>query len=104
MHFDISTVGVHYVEWLVCLAGALVFMVGLYWMVVLAFKRSLQWGVGCLFFLPLVFVFAVRNPELTKGPFITCLAGVVVGMVGIFFFVLSGGLSMLIWTATGGGL
>ncbi len=59
----------------VLLAGLILTLVGLLWLVIRAFRVSLAWGLGCLAFPPVAFPFALRHPARAKWPFCIMLLG-----------------------------
>ena len=62
--------------------GCILALVGGIWIVVLAFKKSVLWGIGALIvpFVSLVFVF--MNWQESKKPFLIQIAGIVLIVVG----------------------
>lgn len=65
-----------YAYW-VLLAGLVISIAGLFWLVARAFRVSLGWGMGCLVFPPAALPFAARHPSKAKWP----LAMLVLGLV-----------------------
>lgn len=59
----------------VLLAGLIVALVGLVWLVLRAFRVSLGWGLGCLVFPPVTIPFAFRHPATARWPFCTLVLG-----------------------------
>ena len=59
----------------VLLAGLILALVGLLWLVIRAFRVSLAWGLGCLVFPPVAFPFALWHPARAKWPFCVLLLG-----------------------------
>ncbi len=57
-------------------------LIGWIWLVTIAFKKSTLWGVGVLIFFPAAIVFAIKNWEESKTPFLiycgSCLASFLV--------------------------
>ncbi len=57
-------------------------LIGWIWLVTIAFKKSTLWGVGVLFFFPAAIVFAIKNWEDSKTPFLiycgSCVASFLV--------------------------
>lgn len=51
------------------------------WFLALAFKTNVWWGVGCLLFPPVQWVYLVTHFERSAPAFILSLAGVVVGVL-----------------------
>lgn len=65
--------------------GILVFFIGGIWYIVSAFRVSILWGLGCLFFPvvgPLIFLFA--RWKAASKPFIVMLLGIALPFLGIF--------------------
>jgi len=62
--------------------GGLVALVGGIWLLVLAFKESLVWGLVC-FFCPIVSLyFAITRWEKAKKPFLIEVGGIVAAAIG----------------------
>lgn len=67
---------------IVVILGLLAVVVGNLWLIVLAFKESVLWGLGTLF-LPLVgLVFAITRWQTAKLPFLIALGGLVLCIAG----------------------
>ncbi len=60
---------------------ALVFVGGI-GLLIAAFKESILWGLGCLFFSPVALVFLILHWREAKNPFFLQLAGVAVIFLG----------------------
>lgn len=69
------------------------FAIAMVWLTILAFKKSLWWGLACVFFFPLPqFVFLVMNFESCRRPLIplcislgiSLLGGVIFGIMAIY--------------------
>jgi hypothetical protein len=61
--------------------GILIFGI---WILVIAFKESVLWGLGCIFVPFVALIFVAKNWEKTKGPFLgqlTCLVPTIAGSV-----------------------
>jgi len=76
-------------EILCIIAGVASYMVAYLWVTVLAFRRSLSWGLGCLFFPPLTFLYVILyHPDL-RFPLAFKLWGVALtlwGVVGLIYW------------------
>ena len=57
--------------------GTILALIGGIWLIILAFKESILWGLGCLFIPIISLVFVFMNWEDTKKPFLLNLVGVV---------------------------
>lgn len=57
-------------------------LVGGIWIVVLAFKKSVLWGIGSLIVPFVSLIFVIMNWQETKKPFLIQIAGVVLLVVG----------------------
>jgi hypothetical protein len=66
------------------LVGGVVGLVGFIWLVVVAFKESILWGIGCLLVPCVGIVFAIMNWEKAKKPFLIGLGGSLLASVGSF--------------------
>jgi hypothetical protein len=64
-------------------AGGIATVVGGIWLIVLAFRKSILWGLGSLFISPIAIVFAIMNWSIAKRPFLIEIAGVVVLFIGM---------------------
>jgi hypothetical protein len=62
--------------------GLVVALVGGIWLVVLAFKKSVLWGLGSLFVPFVSLIFAIMNWDVAKRPFLIQIAGVVLLVIG----------------------
>ena len=62
--------------------GAILAAVGGIWVLVLAFRKSLVWGLLCLFISPIAIVFAIQNWAIAKRPFMIEIVGIVILIVG----------------------
>ncbi len=65
-----------YAYW-VLLAGLVISIAGLVWLVVCAFRVGLAWGFGCLIFPPAALPFAARYPAKAKWPLSVLVLGLV---------------------------
>lgn len=63
--------------------GGLIAFVGAIWMLVLAFKKSIVWGLASFFIGPVLLVFAIMNWDVCKKPFLIWLGGFALVMVGM---------------------
>lgn len=62
--------------------GSLVSFVGGIWLLVLAFKKSIGWGLASLLIPFVILVFAFMNLEVTKKPLLIVVAGIVLSVIG----------------------
>jgi len=70
-------------EILCIIVGVLSYMVAALWVTVLAFRRSLSWGLGCMFFPPLTFLYVILyHPDL-RFPLAFKLWGVALALWGV---------------------
>ena len=63
--------------------GGIMAVVGGIWLIVLAFRKSVLWGLLCLFISPASIVFAIQNWAISQRPFLIEIAGVVVLFIGM---------------------
>jgi len=69
--------------WVACIAvGAIAGLAAGVWVIIIAFRESVGWGIACLFGVPAL-VFAVRYWEDVKVPFVYWLIGIVLGTTGV---------------------
>ena len=61
--------------------GALLMIVGGIWLLVVAFKKSVWWGLGSLLIPFVSLIFVIMNWQVAKKPFLIQLAGVVLCVV-----------------------
>ena len=66
--------------------GGLILLVGGIWLLVLAFKESVLWGLGSLFIPFVAIIFAATHWEVAKNPFLLYLLGVVLVIVATVAF------------------
>ena len=69
--------------WIFCL-GFGVILVGKIWVLVVAFKQEVPWGVACLFIPFVSIVFLVKYWEKAARPFAVYAAGFLLMMFGAF--------------------
>lgn len=62
--------------------GSIAAAVGGIWLIVLAFRKSVAWGLLCLFISPVAIVFAIQNWAIAKRPFLIEIGGVVILIIG----------------------
>jgi hypothetical protein len=62
--------------------GSVISLVGGIWLVVLAFQKSVLWGLGCLLIPCIALYFAFTNWELAKKPFLIMIGGIVLSGIG----------------------
>jgi hypothetical protein len=63
--------------------GGIMAVVGGIWVIVLAFRSSILWGLLSLFISPVAIYFAIKNWAIAKRPFLIEIAGVVIMIIGI---------------------
>ena len=63
--------------------GGVMAVVGGVWVIVLAFRKSVMWGLLCLFVSPVAIYFAIKNWDIAKRPFLIEIAGIVLLFIGI---------------------
>ena len=63
--------------------GSLIAFIGAIWLLVLAFKKSIVWGLASLFIGPVLLVFAIMNWGDCKKPFLIWLGGFALIMVAV---------------------
>ncbi|NOK63091.1 MAG: hypothetical protein GFH27_549279n478 [Chloroflexi bacterium AL-W] len=70
------------------LIGALISIVGTIWLLILAFKRHILWGLGS-FFIPFVIViFAIKFWAEAQVPFVVYIVGgIVMGLASVYFVI-----------------
>ncbi len=71
--------------------GAILGMVGGIWILVLAFQKSVGWGLACLFIPCVSLVFAIQNWEEAKNPFLIAIGGGLLQVVGVALMAAGGG-------------
>ncbi len=71
--------------------GAILGMVGGIWILVLAFQKSVGWGLACLLIPCVSLVFAIQNWNEAKNPFLIAIGGAVLQVVGIMLMAAGGG-------------
>lgn len=62
--------------------GSLISFVGGIWILILAFKKSIGWGLASLFIPFVILVFAFMNLDVAKKPLLIVVAGVVLSVIG----------------------
>jgi hypothetical protein len=67
---------------LLYVVGIVLSLIGGIWILVLAFRKSILWGLLCLFISPIAIVFAIQNWAIAKRPFLIEIAGVVLLILG----------------------
>ena len=55
--------------------GGLISFIGGIWLLVVAFKQSVWWGLGSFFIAPVALVFVILHWQDSKKPFLISLAG-----------------------------
>lgn len=67
-----------YLGLIICIIGAIGFLI-------VAFKNSILWGLGCFFLAPVSLIFLIMNWHEAKNPFFLQLLGLAVIFVGSMF-------------------
>lgn len=70
-------------EILCIVAGVVSYIVAYLWVTVLAFRRSFSWGLGCLFFPPLTFLYVILYHPNLRFPLACKLWGVALMLWGV---------------------
>lgn len=69
----------------VTVIGAIVVVVGWVWVLILAFQKSVLWGLGVFFFSPLVFlIFGLLNLDVAKRAMLVTIGGMLLLMFGAY--------------------
>ena len=63
--------------------GGILCIVGGIWLLVVAFKTSVWWGLGSLLIPVVGIVFAIMHWQAAKTPFLIYLVGVVLTVIGV---------------------
>jgi hypothetical protein len=61
--------------------GAVLVFVGAIWLLVVAFKTHILWGLGCLLIYPVCLVFVVLHWKVASKPFLVQVAGCALALV-----------------------
>jgi len=65
------------------LVGGVIALVGFIWVVILAFKQSILWGLACI--IPCVqIIFAIMHWEKARKPFLIALGGTALCSLGSY--------------------
>jgi hypothetical protein len=64
--------------------GLIIFVVGGIGTLIVAFKTSVWWGLGCLFIAPVSLLFLIMNWGVAKNPFFLQLVGVCIMLLGSY--------------------
>jgi hypothetical protein len=64
--------------------GGLIALVGAIWLLVVAFKKSVWWGLGSLLIPFVSLVFVILNWQDSKSPFFTQIVGVALSVIGVW--------------------
>jgi len=64
--------------------GGLISFIGGIWLLVVAFKTSVWWGLGTLLLGPVGLVFVILHWQDAKKPFLVSLAGTVLMIIGVW--------------------
>ncbi len=65
------------------IVGWIVSVIGGIRLIIAAYRTHILWGLGGLFFYPIMFLYTLLNWSAAKGPFLNNLAGIVFMIVGI---------------------
>ena len=69
---------------LIIIFGLIIFVIGGFWFLVVAFKQSVLWGIACLL-LPIVpLIFTLVHWSEAKSPFFMQVVGFVLLLIGAF--------------------
>lgn len=63
------------------IVGMIISLVGGIWLLVVAFKQSIWWGLGSLLIGPVALVFTIMHWQVAKKPFLISLGGTVLLIV-----------------------
>jgi len=66
------------------IVGGIVGTVGGIWLIIVAFKESVWWGLGSIFVPFVSLIFAITHWAQAKVPFLITVGGLVVLIIGIF--------------------
>ncbi|SDY72332.1 hypothetical protein SAMN04487939_105194 [Lysobacter sp. yr284] len=64
--------------------GCAVGLAGALWLLALAFREHIGWGVGALLFAPVLALFAVLHWDRAQTPALLNLAGLALAAIGVF--------------------
>ena len=64
--------------------GLILSLIGTVMLIILAFEKSVLWGIGCLLLIPVQIIFITLNWPATKKSFLCQLTGIVL-IIGGFF-------------------
>jgi hypothetical protein len=64
--------------------GLFVFVVGGIGTLIVAFKASVWWGLGCLFIAPVSLLFLIMNWGVAKNPFFLQVFGIGIMLLGSY--------------------
>ncbi|MGY8770298.1 MAG: hypothetical protein ACKVH8_17920 [Pirellulales bacterium] len=67
---------------LLSLVGSIACLVGVIWIIVIAFKESVLWGLGCLFVPFVVLIFAIMNWDSASKPALIVIGGIGLSVMG----------------------
>ena len=62
--------------------GSIAAFIGEFFLLAMAYKRSLLWFLGCLMFPVLWLVFLIMNPKTTAKPLVALIIGALVAWFG----------------------
>jgi hypothetical protein len=68
---------------LLIIVGIIAMVIGSIGLMIKAFSESLLWGLGCLFFQPVGWIFVILHWQEAKNPFLLQVAGVVLTIIGV---------------------
>ncbi|MFW5879178.1 MAG: hypothetical protein ACOCVR_05085 [Myxococcota bacterium] len=70
---------------LVLALGFVISTIGFIWYLVVAFKEHVLWGLGSIFFWPVIFAFVVNYWEDSKKPFLLHVGGLLLMILSMAF-------------------
>jgi hypothetical protein len=62
--------------------GGIIALVGGIWLLVVAFKQSVWWGLGSLIVPFVGLIFAIMNWQIAKTPFLVYVGGIILCVIG----------------------
>ena len=74
--------------------GLILYAVGGIWLLVVAFKQSIAWGICSLLIPFVIIVFAIKYWQNAKTPFLIFIAGAVLWGIGFWNMYSSGAMTM----------
>jgi hypothetical protein len=69
------------------IAGGIIMLIGAIMFLIVAFKASIWWGLGCIFLAPIVnLIFLFMHWKDARKPFFISLVGAAIYFAGLIFF------------------